>query len=58
MSSYKNGNDPGFWELATFDRLAEQYGGARAKRIMLGEDTKTNADIEAWRRLGQRKDAA
>ena len=46
------------WHLSTLDRLAWHYGAARAKRMMLGGDAKTNADISAWTSLGQRREIA
>lgn len=42
-----------FWGVHTFDRLAWQYGHARAQAIRAGRDPQTNADLESWRNLGK-----
>jgi hypothetical protein len=43
------------WPEYTYRRLAWLYGPERAHAIELGTDTRTNADLAAWRRLGDRK---
>lgn len=45
------------WKAHTFDRLVQQYGTARAQSIMVGRDAATNADLAAWRNLGNRRAA-
>lgn len=46
---------PGFfWGAFTFDRLAWLYGPQRAQAMRAGRDPATNADIEAWNRLGRK----
>lgn len=39
----------------TRQRLAEQYGPARAAVIIAGQDPATNADIAAWNTLGEKR---
>lgn len=46
------------WHESARRRLTHQYGEARANRISLGIDAKTNADVAAWNRLGQRQEIA
>ncbi|RAK52112.1 hypothetical protein [Phenylobacterium deserti] len=41
----------------TLSRLAWQYGWARARLIAAGQDPKTQTDLSAWARLGQRSAA-
>ncbi|MFA5567998.1 MAG: hypothetical protein WC972_05045 [Trueperaceae bacterium] len=67
MSSYRNHYSPGGpdgygvcvhdWEEFTAARLAWQYGAERAYAIISGQDAKTNADLAAWRSLGERRAA-
>lgn len=42
-----------FWGAHTLDRLAWQYGHARAQVIRAGRDPQTNADLASWRNLGK-----
>ncbi len=46
------------WRLFTLERLRWQYGVDRAARIVTGNDPATQADLAAWRRLGNPRDAA
>lgn len=45
------------WDLKTWERLAFIYGPERASLIQEGRDPKTQADLAAWRNLGQRSAA-
>lgn len=43
------------WKSHTAQRLTWAHGPDRALAILLGQDEKTNADIESWRNLGVKK---
>lgn len=42
-------------EMATIARLTWRYGTERTTEIISGRDPETNADLAAWRSLGQSK---
>jgi hypothetical protein len=42
------------WRKHTFRALTWQYGLERAHKIRSGRDPATQADLEAWNRLGRR----
>lgn len=42
------------WHESARRRLEWQYGEARANRIALGIDSRTNQDLSAWSRLGRK----
>lgn len=45
------------WKRFTYERLRWAHGEERARQIALGNDTATQADLRAWRSLGQRSSA-
>ena len=45
------------WVDFTWSRLAEQYGADQARRIVAGRDPATQADVDAWNKLGTRRAA-
>lgn len=45
-----------YWGAHTFDRLAWQYGDAKAQQIRAGKHHNTNDDIAKWQNLGRAPD--
>lgn len=45
------------WERITLARLTWCHGPERARAIFNGEDEAANADLAAWRSLGERRAA-
>lgn len=46
------------WQAYTLDRIEWLYGPERAAAVMAGADRATNADLDAWNRIGRKAVAA